>query len=240
MTRRTVAFFLATLFVATSAHAAENWQSLSFTTTPQNLPKVIAATEKFMASEAGKSMPGTLSVMASVIDGADPSTNSFITSMESFAAREKWVASLQGNADWIALRDAVGDLAELGATSRMIFVKNWGEAGDADVVWHLFGLTVSDDAAYLKALDTLLASETGKKFPGSLYLSSVAAAGMSSVSHVVSVGYASEAEAEAWNEVMLQSSDWAAFQRVTDRVSETAGSWVLRTLKTWGAPPAME
>jgi hypothetical protein len=184
-------------------------------------------------------MPGTLSIMASVIDGADPATHSFITSMESLAAREQWTASLEDNADWIELRDTVTSLAELGANSRMVFVENWGESGDQDVVWHLFGLVVNDNAAHLKALDQLMASETGKKFPGSLYLSSVAAAGMSSVTHVVSVGYASEAEAEAWSATMLPSADWAAFQRATQAVSERAGSWVLRTLKTWGAPPAM-
>jgi hypothetical protein len=232
-----VALFLSSLFVAASAHTAENWQSLTFTTTAQNLPKVIAATEKFMATEAGKAMPGTLSIMASVIDGDDPTTNSFITSTESMATREKWIASLEGNADWIDLRDTVASLAELGATSRMVFVKHWGERGDKNVVWHLFALTVSDSAAYTKAMDTLMASATGKKFPGSLHLSSVAAAGMSPVTHVLSVGYESEAEAETWTATILASADWTAFQRATDPISDRDGSWVLRTLKTWGAPP---
>jgi hypothetical protein len=238
MTLRAFTFFLTSLFVATSVHGAENWQALSFTTTAQNLPKVVAATEKFMATDTGKAMPGSLSIMASVIDGADPATHSFITSMESLAAREEWFTSLEGNADWNALRDTVASLAELGATSRMIFVKQWAEGGDTDVAWHLFGLVVKDEAAYLKALDTLMASETGKKFPGSLYLSSVAAAGMSTVTHIVSVGYTSEAEAEAWNETMASTDDWAAFQRATEGVSENAGAWVLRTVKTWGAAPA--
>jgi hypothetical protein len=238
MTMRALAFLVTSLLVAGSAVAAENWQALSFSTTAQNLPKVIAATEKFMGTDVGKAMPGTLSIMASTVDGADPATHSFITSMESLAARERWIASLEGNADWIALRDTVAGLAELRATSRMIFVKDWGQSGDSQVVWHLFGLVVNDDAAYLKAMDQLMASETGKKFPGSLYLSSVAAAGMSPVTHVVSVGYASEAEAEVWTATMLPSDDWAAFQRATRGISDRAGSWVLRTLKTWGEAPA--
>jgi len=240
MTLRRIVLLASALLLTTAAHGAENWQALSFTTTPQNLPKVIAATDKFMASEAGKSMPGTLSIMASTVDGADPATNSFITSMPSLAAREQWIASLQDNADWIALRDTVAGLAELGATSRMIFVQNWGESTDTDRVWHLFGLAVSDAAAYQKALETLMASETGKNFPGSLYLSSVAASGMSSVTHVVSVGYASEAEGEKWNEVMGPSADWAAFQKTIDPISELQGTWVLNTLQTWGAPPASQ
>jgi hypothetical protein len=236
MSRGTIALLWSCLLLAGAAQGAENWQSLSFTTTAQNLPRLIAATDKFMASDAGKAFPGTLSLMTAVIDGADPATHSYISSMESLAAREKWTASLEGNADWSALRDAFANLTESGATSRMIFVKHWGESGASDVVWHLFGLTVSDPAAYLKAMDTLMASETGKKFPGSLHLSSVAAAGMSAVTHVVSVGYESEAEAETWNEVMLKSAAWTAFQRATDPISENAGAWVLRTVKTWGTP----
>jgi hypothetical protein len=236
MTRFATVILSGCLLLAGSARAAENWQALGFTTTPKNLPQLIAATDAFMASDAGKALPGTLSLLAAEIDGGDPATHSFISSMESFAAREKWVASLEGNADWIALRDAYFDLVQPGGTSRMVFVKSWGE-GANDVVWHLFGLEVSDAAKYLGAMDALMASETGKKFPGSLYLSSVAAAGMSSVTHVVSVGYESEAEAEAWNDVMLQSADWATFQAATDPVSKNAGAWVLRTLKTWGTPP---
>jgi hypothetical protein len=239
MTLRRTASLLTSLFVAASAGAAENWQALGFTTTAKNVPKLMAATEKFMASEAGKSLPGSLSIMANVIDGASPATHTFITSMESLAAREQWTASLEGNADWIALRDTVTELGERGASSRMIFLKSWGGTGDGDPVWHLFGLVVEDDAAYVKALDQLMASEIGKQFPGSLYLSSVAAAGMSPVTHIVSVGHASEAESEAWNAKLLSSADWAAFQLATRGISDVAGSWVLRTLKTWNAAPAM-
>ena len=136
----------------------------------------------------------------------------------------------------MALLDTFASVAEAGSTSRMTFLKNWGE-GDGDVVWHLFGLKVKDAAAYLAALDTMMASGTGKKFPGSLYLSSVAAAGMTDVTHILSVGYASEAEGEAWVEGMVQSNEWAAFQRATDPISDNAGAWVLRTVKTWGTPP---
>jgi hypothetical protein len=237
MRRFSIAVVSGLLFLAGAAQGAENWESFGFTIAAKDLPQLVAATDKFMASEVGKAMPGTLSLMVAEIDGADPATHSYITSTESMAAREKWNASLEGNADWQALLDAFASVATAGANARMIFLKSWAGGGDTDGVWHLFGLTVSDGGAYLKAMDTLMASETGKKFPGSLYLSSVAAAGMSTVTHVVSVGYQSEAEAEAWNDVMVQSPAWAAFQSATDSISENAGAWVLRTVKTWGTPP---
>lgn len=226
------------LLLTGPAHAAANWQAFSFAAEPQNVPKLIAAIEKFMATEAGKEMPGTMSLMASVIDGADPSTHSIITSTDSLAARETWLQKHQPGAAWTELVNSFVALTDLGSTSRMIFQKTWGDGGEGDVVWHLYALDVSDPAAYSKALDKLMASATGKQFPGSLWLSSIAAAGMGSASHVLSVGYASEAEAEKWNATMLPSADWAAFDKATDGISNLAGSFVLRSIKTWGTPTA--
>jgi hypothetical protein len=236
MRRFTVAAISGLLFLAGAAQGAENWESFGFTIADKNLPQLIAATDKFMASDAGKAMPGTLSLMVSVIDGADPTTHSYISSAESMAAREKWNASLEGHAEWTALLDSFASVAESTSSSRMTFVKNWGEGND-DVVWHLYGLRLKDGDAYVTAMNTLMGSATGQKFPGSLYLSSVTASGMSDVTHVLSVGYASEAEAEAWEEVMNPSAEWGVFQRATASISEVAGAWVLRTVKTWGTPP---
>jgi hypothetical protein len=196
MFRRIAALVSTSLFVAGAAGAAGHWQTVSFTITPQNLPEVIAATNKFMASDTGKAMPGTLSLMASVIDGADPATHSFISSMDSIADREKWTSSLEGSADWAAFLDTVSRHTDLGATSRMVFEKNWGDAGDSDAVWEIHALTVSNPAS------------------------------------------ASETAAAAWNEKMASSDAWATFIEATDGISEFHGTFLLRTLKTWGTPPA--
>ena len=225
------------LFLCASAHAAANWQTTGFRIDPQNVPKILAATDKFMSSPIGQQLPGSLSLMVIQIDGADPSTHSFITSVESMAAREVWTQKLPGNSDWTEFLNVVSSLSDLGATSRMIFMKSWGESGESDVVWQLHASRIDNPPGYLAALDALMGSETGKKFPGSLHLSSVAAAGLSPVSHVISVGFESAAEAEAWNEMMFQSADWAAFQKATDSTSEFLGTFVLRTLKTWGTGP---
>ncbi len=226
------------LFLSASAHAAPNWQSLTFRTDPQNVAKIVAAADKFMASPIGKEMPGTLSLMANEIDGGDPATHGFITSMESLAAREAWQQKLQGNPDWAAFRDTVASLTDLGATSRMVFAKSWGEEGDTDAYWVLYAVSVDDPPAYLAAMDALLQSETGKGIPGTTYLSGVAAAGLTAVTHIVSTGFASAAEAEASNEMLFASDDWAAFQKATDAISEFHGAFVLRTVKTWGTPSA--
>jgi hypothetical protein len=50
-----------------------------------------------------------------------------------------------------------------------------------------------------------------KKFPGQVYLSEVVAGGISPVTHVISVGYASEAEMESWSKVRDASADWSTY-----------------------------
>ena len=129
-------------------------------------------------------------------------------------------------------------LAEVGATSRMVFARSWGVEAEADTYWILYTLDVSDPAAFLAAMDTLRGSATGQKMGGSTYLSGVAAAGLTPVSHIVSAGFSSAAEAEKSNEMLFASEDWAAFQKATDGISTFHGAFVLRTLKTWGTPPA--
>ena len=86
----------------------------------------------------------------------------------------------------------------------------------------------------MKTIDTLMMSETGKKFPGQVHLSAVAAGGMSPVTHLISVGYESEAQAEAWNQVMLPSNDWEEYTEDAEKVSTYSGGFMVRSIKTWG------
>ena len=85
----------------------------------------------------------------------------------------------------------------------------------------------------MAAIDTLLASDTGKKFPGQVHLSAVAAAGITSATHLISVGYESEAEAEVWNETMIPTKDWATYQKASEKNSTLSGAFMIRAIKTW-------
>jgi hypothetical protein len=93
---------------------------------------------------------------------------------------------------------------------------------------------VSDQAKFSAALDALMTSDLGKKFPGQVHLSAVVAGGMTPVSHVISVGYASEAEIEAWFAVRDPSPDWAAYQDTSDPVTDYLGGSLARQVKSWG------
>ena len=94
--------------------------------------------------------------------------------------------------------------------------------------------SVKDEPAFLAALNKLMASPTGKKFPGQVYLSSVRAGGLTPVTHLISVGYASEAEMEAWLATRDASKDWKAYLDTSDKFGELLGSSMARDLKSWG------
>jgi len=55
------------------------------------------------------------------------------------------------------------------------------------------------------------------------------------VTAVISVGYASEAEMEAWVATRNASSDWATYLEASGKVSEYLGTNLARTVKRWGA-----
>ena len=67
-----------------------------------------------------------------------------------------------------------------------------------------------------------------------MHLSAVAAAGATDVSHLISVGYESEAESEAWADRLFPTGDWRAYQDASRKVSEFRGTYVIRTVETWG------
>ena len=113
-------------------------------------------------------------------------------------------------------------------------VRSWGDIADTDPVWVSHAFVVSDPAAFLAAFDELLASPTGKKFPGQVHLSGVSAGGITPVTHVASVGYASEAEREAWIQTRSGSAAWAAYVEATKASSRLLGTSLFRTLRSWG------
>jgi hypothetical protein len=228
------------LLLAHAAGAGQNWQVTSFATDPQNVSKLVAATDKLLASPAGKELTGSVSLMQAVLDGADPATHSYISVFNSMAEREAWFQKMQADPAWNEFLATFAPLTDPASTSRMNTLKSWGPESDADVVWRLHVFDVSDPMAFTKALDTLMASPTGQKGPAQVYLSGVDAAGVTDFTHVISVGYESEAEAEAWIEEISGTEDWAAYLEASGKAAEFGGTFVIRTLKTWGTLPESE
>jgi len=229
--KRAILLVASLMLISTVASAGPNWQALTLSITPENLPTVLTALDELMTKiEPGDT--GSAALMVSVAGG--DSSHVFISSFESRAAREAWSAKLNPSKAWTKYSKTTAGLIERGGSSRMDVVKSWGDESNKDVFWEIFSFTVTDPAALSAALDTFLASDTGKKFPGQVHLSAIAAAGPSASTHVISVGFESEAEAEAWGDSLSTSEDWTSYQKATGGVSSFTGAYMIRSIATWG------
>ena len=231
------AFVLASIssfVLATSAGAAPSWSLISFAATPQSAPAVVAATDRLMASEVGKKFPGQLLLLAAVADGANPSTHSFVPVYKSAKDREQFVQRMQRDPAWQEFLSSL--TLATNPVSNVLYrtLKTWGDVNEGDVVWMVHAFQVEDPGKFLAAVDGFLASKTGKKFPGQVHLSSVVAGGLTKTTHVISVGYKSEAEMDAWLDTRDASEDWAAYQAASRPAARFLGSNLSRTVKTWG------
>ncbi len=217
-----------------SALAAPTWTLISFTAVPENAPAVVAAIDELMSSETGKTFPGRLLLQVRVADGADPATHSVVPIYKSAADREAFVEKLQADPAWGEFQERMTELAQPVATAVYRTLKSYGNVSDDDHVWHGHAFTVSDPEAFVTALDAFMGSETGKKFPGQAHLSGTVAAGLTPVTHVITVGYASEAEMETWVDGLQANADWAAYLDAAGAAADYLGANLTRDVKTWG------
>jgi len=230
-----IAFATITLLALTQTASAQvSWSSINFSSTPSNAPAVMAAADSLMNSAVGKEFPGKLLLQVAVADGADPTTHTFVPIHKSLAEGEAFGQKLQADPAWATFQAEMTRLSQ--PVSRVLYrtIKNWGELADSDHVWMAHAFAVKDASGFLAALNKLMASPTGKKFPGQVYLSEIIAGGISPATHVISVGFTSQAEMEAWNVTRDASTDWAAYIRASRSTGDYLGASLYSDLKTWG------
>jgi len=226
---------LGLLLLSHAAAAQATWSAISFSTTAPNVPLVVAAADTLMGSAAGKTFPGKLLLQAEVADGNNPATHSFVPIYKTAAEREAFVQQLQADPVWNTFLAEMAKLTQPVSTTLYRTVQSWGDRADTDHVWMGYAFHVTDPVAFLATINKLMASPTGKKFPGQVYLSAVEAGGITPVTHLVSVGFASEAEMAAWNATRDASADWAAYLKESRKAAEFLGANLSRDLKSWGA-----
>ncbi len=226
---------LAALVTAQAAAAAGSWSNFGLAVAPGNAPGVVEAADALLMSNTGKTFPGRLLLLAQVADGADPSTHSFVPIYRSAAARESYVEKLQADPAWAEFQGKLGKLGQGTLTASYQVMRSWGDITDTDDVWMLYVFSVSNPAAFLAANESFMGSATGKTFPGQLHLSSVVAAGVGApATHVLSVGYDSEAEMETWGNRIAANPEWQTYLAALNASSEYLGANMSRTVKAWG------
>src|SRR5262245_24626440 len=175
-------------------------QLATYTISPLDVPKVVAAWDAYMASSVGKEFKGRAVLRQRVADGDDPATHSMAIWFHSQAEFETFTNAAMNSPERQALVSALHPIAPIVATSRSSIVRRWGVATDNDTVWLSLATEVNDIAAFNDALDKWLASPMSRKTPGQGYLLSIIAGGRNSPTHVALLGFASFAEMETYRD----------------------------------------
>ena len=229
------AFLTASLLIllTTPAAAGPMWQSINLSISLADAPKVEAALDKLISS-MGDKLTGSVSLMAYVAYGDGSTSHNIISSFDSRAESEAWTQALRSSEGWKKYVKATDGMTQLAGMSRMNFLKSWGDDGPDDVFWEIYSFNVSDVAALTAALDTFNGSDAGKAMGASVHLSEIAAAGIAPVTHLISVGFKSEAEAEKSNATLTTTEAWAAYLEAASKVADGNGAYMMRTVRTWG------
>ncbi len=224
--------------LATAASAGSMWESYGVQANPMNAAKIVAATDQFMKSAEGKTFPGKMMLISSIANGADPTTHSWVLLYKSAADSEKWGKAIEGSKSWNDFMAAIVPLSTPTAQVRYALLKSWGTPNDETTVWEGHMLKSSDPAKTLAALDKWWKSAKGRTFSGEAHLSAPIAAGVTPMTHFVSVGFKSEAEAEIWNDALETDADWAVFLQEVNASTEYLGATMSREVMEWGRPMA--
>ena len=196
---------------------------------------MVAAFDKLFASKVGQKLPSRVVLRANIADGPNPETHSVLVVAKSVAERETYQAELYADPAWAEFLATMSEVSGTpGSTSQGVILYNSGDLSDEDVVWINHLVTVREPAVVLNAMRTYSQSATGSKAPGQVHLSAVIAAGPGGASHIVAIGYKSEAEMAGWRE--QQQGDPAArvLLETIQSVSTYHGATIQREIKAWG------
>jgi len=221
------------LLLPFAVQAQPGWQSTGLSVPPAAAPAVVAAFDDLMAAAADQGYAGRTTLYGNVIDGTNPATHTVISLHHSLAEREAMAAKLMESGAWQAFMDALPDGISPVSTTRGVFAASWGTASAADVVWTHHFFAVSNATAFVSAMSDLMASDAMKKFPGHVMLHALTA-GQNGASHVISVGYESEAEGEKWGQTLQGNDTWTLYLARSGAASEYLGAAVARQVKAWG------
>jgi hypothetical protein len=217
------------------ATAAPGWSATGLTVMPENAGKVVAAFDALFDSKVGRKLPGRVILRASLADGNNPETHTVVSLFRSAAEFESYGAELRADPAWAEFLAKMSELNQApGTTMRGMIAYNSGERTDSDVVWFNHYVTVSEPAVLLSAMRNYNQSATGQAAPSQVHLSAVVAGGPGSPSHIISVGWASEAEWEGEVQRTAGNPQWNALIRTMRAVAEYHGATMQRDIKSWG------
>ena len=119
--------------------------------TVSNPPAVVAAMDKFMASECGQTAPFSVALMGEAFNGHEPQTHTFVVTYEGAQALNDTFATLSTCPEYGTF---LTELSTVSVATEQTLVKSVYEAGDwtQDTAFAVFEINVRNEASYIDAV----------------------------------------------------------------------------------------
>jgi len=208
---------------------------------PEAAANVVAATDELMASNFAKeNFKGSLHLNAYLANGDNEATHFFAVLQPSLTEHANWMTASQqstaGQKFFKSLRENSTNVSE----QLNSFVQTYGNPSNEDIYWiiHEFNAAPSDLPKIVKAFERV-DEETRGDFPGQFGLSSVAF-GADETTHLLTVGYKSIAELEAWEDQISTNKAVLRFQKTLDGMVKWTGSRLLFNARVYDSASDLE
>jgi hypothetical protein len=110
--------------ISTAANAGKMWESYGVAAESNDAAKIVAATDKLMASTEGKAFPGKLILMSNIANGSDPTTMSWVAIYKSATDAADWGKSMEGSQAWNDFSASVAPISKPTGEARYALVKS--------------------------------------------------------------------------------------------------------------------
>lgn len=201
--------------------------------------ELAAAMREFRASPTGQQLQSTVTLSQNVANGyrgATHTINVFYPSAGAMAGTMELYAGSQDYAEFIDRIDRVATVeSDAVFTMRRSLIN---QESIQNPVTMLFGINVTDQPAFMKALDALFESEAAASFPGNVFFGQILAMGDTPGTHWVSFQAARVDTLMTGLDTFMQSADFAAYARNANDFREVTSRTIGREVLSLMPPQA--
>ena len=236
-------FIILLLSASTLVFANPVWVQYDFKVdSSQNAANIVEATDKLMSANFTKNnFKGSLHLNAWIANGNSEATHSYAVLQPSLAEHEKWMNALQASSTGQEFYDVLNSNSTPIFQRVNSFIQTFGNPSNEDIYWivHKFVAQPSDLEDIVeshKDMDERIKAD----FPGQFGLSSVMFGSNQDVTHLLTVGYSSMVELEAWEDSVATNGPVQHFLEEMDDMVTWTGSDVLFNARVYDSASDLE
>ena len=203
-----------------------------FGMTVSNPPAVVAAMDKFMASECGQTAPFSVALMGEAFNGHEPQTHTFVVTYEGAQALNDTFATLSTCPEYGTF---LTELSAVSVATEQTLVKSVYESGDwtQDTAFAVFEINVRNEASYIDAYKKFTdAAIANGQLTRSFGVERVVAG--DDYTHFAFIGGSDMANLMATMDLLnMDNADFAEFQNSVRRNRSIVRRGIVTPIKAW-------